>query len=226
MIIYGKQLFLHVLDRHPEILKEIYLTKECDKNLFKKIVRLNLPTKRLDFKKAQSLAKGGNHQGFLALCEDFKFAKISDLKKSNFITILYNLNDIGNIGAITRTAYALGCDGIVVVCKNLAIEGVVRASCGGAFEIPIAICENGLDLLNELKQCGFKIFATAANGDSCFEKSEKIALVMGNEGDGLLPKVLSKCDKTLAIKMKNSFDSLNVSVTFAIFCDRILNGRF
>lgn len=225
MIIYGKQLFLHILNRRPEILKEIYLTKECDKNLFRQICKLNLPIKKLDFKKAQSLAKGGNHQGFLALCDDFKFAEISELKQMNFIVILYGLSDVGNIGAITRTAYGLGCDGIVFVGKNLAIEGVVRTSSGAAMEIPIAIYENGLDLLNELKQSGFYLVATSSDGENSIAQNKKIALIMGSEGEGISKKVLSKCDKTIGVKMKNDFDSLNVSVAFAIFCDRILNGR-
>ena len=72
----------------------------------------------MDNQKAQALAHGGNHQGFLAEVEEFEFKSIDEIKKQNFIAILYGLSDVGNIGAIVRTAHALGCGGVVVVAKK------------------------------------------------------------------------------------------------------------
>ena len=88
MIIYGKQLFLHILNKRPQILEEIYLSKECDKKLFSKICGTGKKIIRVDNQKAQSMAHGGNHQGFLADVEEFEFKSIDEIKKQNFIAVL------------------------------------------------------------------------------------------------------------------------------------------
>ena len=225
MIIYGKQLFLHILNKRPQILEEIYLSKECDKKLFYKICGTGKKIIRVDNQKAQSLARGGNHQGFLANVSEFEFSDITELKKLNFIAILYGISDVGNIGAIARSAYALGCEGLVIVAKSINMQGVLRSSSGAAYEIPIAIFEDGLSLLNELKQFGFKIYATASNGKNVKEMrfAGKRALVMGSEGEGIPQKALAKCDECVGIKLKDGWDSLNVSAAFAIICDRMID---
>ena len=225
MIIYGKQLFLHILNKRPQILEEIYLSKECDKKLFSKICGTGKKIIRVDNQKAQSLARGGNHQGFLANVSEFEFSDITELKKLNFIAILYGISDVGNIGAIARSAYALGCEGLVIVAKSINMQGVLRSSSGAAYEIPIAIFEDGLSLLNELKQFGFKIYATASNGKNVKEMkfAGKRALVMGSEGEGIPQKALAKCDECVGIKLKDGWDSLNVSAAFAIICDRMID---
>ena len=208
MIIYGKQLFLHILNKRPQILEEIYLSKECDKKLFSKICGTGKKIIRVDNQKAQSLARGGNHQGFLANVSEFEFSDIAELKKLNFIAILYGISDVGNIGAIARSAYALGCEGLVIVAKSINMQGVLRSSSGAAYEIPIAIFEDGLSLLNELKQFGFKIYATASNGKNVKEIkfAGKRALVMGSEGEGIPQKALAKCDECIGIKLKECWD--------------------
>ena len=225
MIIYGKQLFLHILNKRPQILEEIYLSKECDKKLFSKICGTGKKIIRVDNQKAQSLARGGNHQGFLANVSEFEFSDITELKKLNFIAILYGISDVGNIGAIARSAYALGCEGLVIVAKSINMQGVLRSSSGATYEIPIAIFEDGLSLLNELKQFGFKIYATASNGKNVKEMkfAGKRALVMGSEGEGIPQKALAKCDECIGIKLKEGWDSLNVSAAFAIICDRMID---
>ena len=212
MIIYGKQLFLHILNKRPQILEEIYLSKECDKKLFSKICGTGKKIIRVDNQKAQSMAHGGNHQGFLASVSEFEFSDFSELKKLNFIAVLYGISDVGNIGAIARSAYALGCEGLVILAKS-------------AYEIPIAIFEDGLSLLNELKQCGFRLYATASEGKNIKEMkfAGKRALVMGSEGEGIPQKALAKCDECVGIKLKDGWDSLNVSAAFAIICDRMID---
>lgn len=228
MIIYGKQLFLHLLKHHKDKLEEIYLAKEVQKDIFNQIAKVGLKIQKVDNQKAQALARGGNHQGFLAKVKDYEFATLNEIKKSDYLVILYGLSDVGNIGAITRTAYALGAGGIVIVGKNdnLAMQGVVRASSGAAYELPIALCSDGLSLINELKQVGFKIYAANAGGKSAkeFKFESKNALIMGSEGEGIPNKVLQKCDDILGINMRKDWDSLNVSVAFGILFDRIVNG--
>ena len=139
--------------------------------------------------------------------------------------MLYGISDVGNIGAIARSAYALGCEGLVIVAKSVNMQGVLRSSSGAAYEIPIAIFEDGLSLLNELKQCGFRLYATASEGKNIKEMkfAGKRALVMGSEGEGIPQKALAKCDECVGIKLKDGWDSLNVSAAFAIICDRMID---
>ena len=226
MIIYGKQLLFHLIDNHKEKIEKIYLAKEVDTPTFNKISRVGVKIEKLDFKKAQALSRGGNHQGFLAEVKEFEFSNFDELKKGSFLAVLYGLSDVGNIGAIVRTAYALGVDGLIVVTKSLAIEGIIRSSSGAAYELPICVVSDGLSLINELKQAGFKFYASASGGKSVgdIKKKKKKAIIMGSEGEGIQNKALNKCDECVGIKMNKSFDSLNVSVAFGIICDRMVNG--
>ena len=132
-----------------------------------------------------------------------------------------------NIGAIMRSAYALGTDSVIVVANNLNMAGVVRASSGAAYELNVVKAADGLSVLNELKQSGFEIYAASADGTNFKELKlgAKNALVMGNEEEGIPARALKKCDCAVSIKMREGWDSLNVSAAFAILCDGILNGR-
>ena len=66
MIIYGKQLFFYLLNSNPKAILEVYLAKECDKKEFSQIAPLKVPIVRVEERKAQALARGGNHQGYIA----------------------------------------------------------------------------------------------------------------------------------------------------------------
>jgi 23S rRNA (guanosine2251-2'-O)-methyltransferase len=224
MIIYGKQIFLYVLERYPDLIEEVYLSKELDKKLFSKIGKLGKPIVKLDAKKAQAMARGGNHQGMFLKIEDIAFTPFSSLKKDDFIIVLHGITDVGNIGAIIRSAYALGVDSIIVSgLKSLPLEALVRTSSGAIFEMPIALFHDTATLINELKQAGFTTYAATMDGEDVRNMTfeGKKVLVMGSEGEGLPAKIVSKCDKKVAIRMQRAFDSLNVSVAAAILCDRM-----
>lgn len=227
MILYGKQLFLYILENMPQRIVSVYLAKECDKKIFNKIKRLNVPIEKLDFKKAQALAKGGNHQGFFAKILPLEFASFEALKDKNFLVMLYGLTDVGNIGAICRSVYALGGDGLIVAnIKQLNLENILRTSSGAALSLPIALMTDGLGCINELRQVGFTVYASDMGGENIKNISikEKKVLIMGSEGSGIPKKALQRCDKTVSIPMARDFNSLNVSAATAILCDRILNG--
>ena len=221
MIIYGKQIVMYVLEKHPKSIRQIFLTKELDKKLFKKFMDVGVKVIRPDEKKAQSLARGGNHQGFLLEIDDFYFEEISEIKKKDFIVVLDGLTDVGNIGAIARTCYGLGVGGLVVCgIKNIDMAPVIRTSSGTALDLPIAIFQNSSDLANELKQLKYTIVGADANGYDVRTlertKGQKIALFLGSEGEGLSKKVINKLDISVSIPMAHDFDSLNVSVAAGI----------
>ncbi len=229
MIVYGKQISLYILDNFPEIIEEIYLQKEIDKKLFYKFSNLGKKIIKLDPKKAQSMAKGGNHQGFLLGIKDIEFADFQEVKnQSGFLLVLYNITDIGNIGAIVRTAYAFGVDAVIVTAqKNFSLEPVIRSSAGAMLNMPMVLYTNALDLVNELKMAGYKTYGAGFKGEDIRSVAflNKKAVFLGSEGEGIPRKILSKLDKQITINMVRDFDSLNVSAATAIICDRIANGQ-
>lgn len=227
MIVYGKQIFFYILERHKDLIEQLYLAKECDKTTFAKIVKSGFKIKKLDFKTAQAYAKGGNHQGFLLDIKQSPFADLNEIKKNDFIVMLYGISDVGNIGAIIRTAYALGVGSLIFIGEKLAMEGVIRTSSGAALDLPIVISNNTLNVINELKQVGFYFYASDSSGKEIHSieiNNNKKVLILGSEGYGLNSKIIKKCDECVGIAMKNDFDSLNVNAAFAILCDRIMNA--
>ncbi len=228
MIVYGKQICLYILENYANIINEIYLQKEIEKKLFYKISALNKKIVRVDSKKAQAMAKGGNHQGFLLDIRDLSFSSFKDIKDENFLLVLHNITDVGNIGAIIRSAYIFGVDGVVITSqKHFNLEPVVRSSSGALLEMPVVLYPNCLDLINELKMSGFVTYGADLNGKNLKDikfKDNKKALFLGSEGDGIPGKILSKLDKKISINMVRDFNSLNVSAAAAIICDRIANG--
>ncbi|MDR1976152.1 MAG: 23S rRNA (guanosine(2251)-2'-O)-methyltransferase RlmB [Campylobacteraceae bacterium] len=227
MLIYGKQLFLHMLKQYPKRILGVYLAKECDKRLFSDIAKLNVKIERLDEKRAQALARGGNHQGFLADVEPLSAVSLLELKNEDFLVMLSGVTDMGNIGAIIRSAYAFGAGGIIICgLKEPKLENVVRTSSAAAFELPICVMQNALDAVNELKLSGFSVYGADMEGVNAKEVrfDKKMVLILGSEGEGLPRRLLEKCDKRVCIKMAKGFDSLNVSAAAAVLFDRIYNG--
>ena len=222
MIIYGKQIVLYVLEKHPHLIEEVMFSKEIDKKLFAKFLKLGKKIIKLDNMKAQGLAKGGNHQGFFLKLNEFEYTPLKDIKEMNFILVLDGLTDVGNIGAIARTAYSLGIDGIIASnVKTVNNSGLVRTSAGAMLDIPFTVIPNTLDLANELSQYGFALIGATMDGVDLkkygkIEKSDKVALFLGSEGEGISPKVAKKLDLKVSIGMENEFNSLNVSVAAGI----------
>jgi len=223
MIVYGKQIFFYIAEKHPDLIEEIYLAKEVDKKLFSKVNKLNKKIIKLDTMKAQSLARGGNHQGFLLKIKYIEYADIKDLKKEDFLLVLVGLTDVGNIGAIIRSAYALGVKGVVISGTKINLEGIVRSSVGALLDMPVALFSDTPTLVNELKQLGFKTYAADMDGEDVRDVNfaEKKVLFLGSEGAGLPNRIIKSCDTKIKIAMDNEFDSLNVSAAAAILCDRM-----
>ena len=223
MIIYGKQVCLHALAHHSEKIKTVYVAKKniLPQELFH---QYHDKIKFLEEKWAQSMAKGGNHQGLLVEMEAFEETNFATIKHSSFIVVLDGLTDVGNIGAIVRSAYALGVDAILVSgVRQLNFAAIARSSSGALLDMPLMITANILDNFNELGQLGFHIYGAAMNGENVKTMTfpAKKVLVLGSEGKGLSKKIENKINQKISIEMKHAFDSLNVSAAAAILIDRM-----
>ncbi len=224
MLIYAKQPVNYVIDNYPNKIKTLYLAKELEKKEYSRLMKMGFEVKRIPPEAAQKMCKNGNHQGFLAEVDEYELYPYKSFLNKEFILILSNVTDVGNIGAIVRSAYALGVDGIVVSgMKNLAIEPILRTSTGALFDMPLALEHNILDVLNDFKTSGFTLYGADMDGEDIrgVAVKQKRVLILSSEGEGLNARMRSKLDKIVSIKMLHDFDSLNVSVAGAILMDRM-----
>ena len=226
MIIYGKQVCLYALENYVKNIETVYVAKRgiLPQGLYE---QYKGKIKFLENRWAQAMSKGGNHQGLLVEMSDFETTSFEEIKRGEFIIILDGLTDVGNIGAIVRTAYALGVDGIVASgVKKLNFGAIARSSSGALLDMPFIIEQNPLDMINELKQLGFVVYGAAMEGEpiESSQFAKKRVLILGSEDKGLSKKIQLKLDKTISISMKRDFDSLNVSVAGAIMIHRMSYG--
>ncbi len=224
MLIYAKQPIYYLLEHHPERIRTLYLAKEIDKKEYARLMKTGIEIKRIPNEAAVKMAHGASHQGFLAEVEDIVLRDYREFLELDFILVLAGLTDVGNIGSLVRTGYALGVDAIVATgVSKLSLEGIARVSTGALFDMPFAITKKIYDLLNDLKTSGFTIFGADMGGEDIrhVHPPKKRALVLGSEGEGLPKRIRGKLDKVVSIKMKHSFDSLNVAVAGAILIDRM-----
>ncbi len=223
MIIYGKQVCLYALEHHPDRIKTLYIAKKgiLPQPLFE---RFKPMVKFLEEKWANAMSKGGNHQGILLEVEEFECSDFAQIKKSDFLLILDGLTDTGNIGAIIRSAYALGVEGVIATgVRQLNYAAITRTSTGALLDMPFMVADNILDIFNELHQLGYVSYGASMEGEPVESKTfaGKRVLVLGSEGEGLSKKARSKVKETVAIGMKHQFDSLNVSAAAAILIHRM-----
>lgn len=145
------------------------------------------------------------------------------------VAVLEGLNDPTNVGAVMRSAAALGMDAVLLTpsCCDPLYRRAVRVSMGTVFQVPWTRIgqqaqdwpEGGMTLLREM---GFATVAMALNEDSveiddpCLVREERLAVILGAEGDGLAKTTIARCDYTARIPMLHGVDSLNVAAASAV----------
>ena len=143
-------------------------------------------------------------------------------QNANRIAVLEDVVNPTNIGAIFRSAAALQMDAVLLTsaCSDPLYRRAIRVSMGTVFQIPWTyLDQEGLDSVRKL---GFKTAAMALRDDSvsiddpALEKEEKLAIVLGTEGDGLASSTIEGCDYTVRIPMACGVDSLNVAAASAV----------
>ena len=142
------------------------------------------------------------------------------LKDAKRVAVLESVMNPTNIGAIFRSAAALNMDAVLLTkgCSDPLYRRASRVAMGTVFQIPWTT----IDDLNELKELGFKTAAMALCDDSVsiddpeLMTEEKLAIVLGTEGDGLAKSTIADCDYTVKIPMSHGVDSLNVASASAV----------
>jgi len=138
------------------------------------------------------------------------------------VAVLENVQNPTNVGAIFRSAAALGMDAVLLTpgCSNPLYRRSARVSMGTVFQVPWTYLADTWQ--TDLKELGFKTCAMALKDDSYsvddpeLRQVEKLAIVLGAEGDGLAESTIAQCDYTVKIPMYHGVDSLNVAAASAV----------
>ncbi|MEG4167346.1 MULTISPECIES: 23S rRNA (guanosine(2251)-2'-O)-methyltransferase RlmB [unclassified Microcoleus] len=187
---------------------------------------------RLDY-----ITRKANHQGVAAQVSAYEYLDLSELIakaksacEDPVIVVAEGLNDPHNLGAIIRTAEALGSQGMVIPQRRaVGITSAVRKVAAGALEsLPVARVVNLNRALEELKEAGFWIYGTAAGVGQSIETvkfSGPTVLVVGGEADGLSLLIQRGCDGLVSIPLRGNTPSLNVSVATGMALYEIYRQR-
>ena len=162
-------------------------------------------------------------RGMLCAMYRPKLPKVQEVcQNAHRIAVLEDIVNPTNIGAIFRSAAALQMDAVLLTsaCSDPLYRRAIRVSMGTVFQIPWTYLDQ--DGLDSIRKMGFKTAAMALRDDSvsiddpALEKEEKLAIVLGTEGDGLASSTIEGCDYTVRIPMACGVDSLNVAAASAV----------
>jgi len=156
-------------------------------------------------------------------------AEVAGGDDARLVAILEDIRNHTNVGAIFRSAAAIGADAVLAspACYDPLYRRAVRVSMGTVFQVPWARIGTdphdwSRDGIPELHELGYTVAAMALSDDSVplddprLKQCDKLALVFGTEGDGLSPKTIARCDYTVRIPMQHGVDSLNVAASSAV----------
>ena len=171
--------------------------------------------------------KTANHQGVVAYAAGVTYCEIADIldaaKEKNeapFVIVLDGVEDPHNLGSIIRSADCAGAHGVIIGKRRSAsvTAAAVKASAGATEYVKIARVVNISSALEQLKSAGLWVAGADMSGQNMRTQSMKgpLALVIGNEGEGLSKLVRDHCDFLVSIPMQGHIDSLNAGVAAAI----------
>jgi 23S rRNA (guanosine2251-2'-O)-methyltransferase len=172
-----------------------------------------------------------DHQGVCAEVEDYRYADPASLLTAEdaLVIALDEVQDPHNLGAVCRVAEVAGANGVVIPERRSAdvTPAVCRASAGAVEHLALARVRNLADWLAEAKEAGAWVYGAAPEGIP-YEQPDyagKVVVVLGAEGKGLRPRVAASCDQLIALPVRGSIESLNVSTAAAAIVYGILQFR-
>ena len=186
--------------------------------------------------KLDSMSETKNHQGVIAIVPPFNYYNIEDIleyaKSKNeepFIVMLDGIEDPHNLGSIIRTAEGAGVHGIIIPKRRSVgiTSAVVRASAGAAGHLPVARVANIAQTIDALKKQNIWVVGTDISGELIYDASltGSLALVIGNENEGISRLVREKCDFLVRIPMMGAMSSLNASVAAGVAMYEVLRRK-
>lgn len=192
----------------------------------------------VDDLRLDQITSKANHQGIAAQMSPYDYIELADLiekakskSRHPVIVIAEGITDPHNLGAIIRTAEAMGCQGVVIPQRRAAgVTSTVMKVAAGALEyLPVARVVNLNRALEELKAAGFWLYGTAAKTGKSLHTinlTGAIGLVIGSEGEGLSLLTQKSCDELVSIPLAGKTPSLNASVAAAMAIYEVYRQRW
>ena len=240
-LLYGIKPILESLKGGRGRVKKIFLQHDRTGKEVNELLRLardqGLSVKRENRESLNHWAGTPKHQGVVAwvhglgpLTFENLLDALSTKKEPAFLAGLDGIEDPRNLGAILRTADAVGLHGVILPQRRaVGLTATVGKTSAGAIEhIPVAQVTNIVKSLEQLRKEGIWLVGLEADVKKSyleFDFTIPVALVVGGEGKGIRPLALSTCDETVSIPMKGSISSLNMSVAFAILAYEVVRQR-
>lgn len=170
---------------------------------------------------------GRAHQGVVAKATPYKYASMAEVVAaadgaSALVVVCDHITDAGNLGAIVRSAESAGACGVVVPNRRAAqiTPATYKTSAGAVSHMKIAQVPNLCRAIDELKEAGFWAVGATEHADDLLWQTDmqgRIALVMGNEHDGISQLVMKNCDMLCKLPQRGSISSLNVAQASTVF---------
>ena len=235
----GRNSILEVLKNGRDI-EKIFIQKGNIEGTIKKIIAIakekGIIIQEISKQKIDSISQTKNHQGVIAIVSAYNYSDIDDILKNAkqkqelpFIIILDGITDPHNFGAIIRTAEVSGAHGIIIPKRrSVGLTATVAKTSVGALEyIPIVKVTNIAKTIEYLKNKNIWTICADISGMDYFEQDMKtgIAIVIGNEGNGVSNIVKKNCDFIVSIPMYGKISSLNASVSAGLFMYEVVRQR-
>ena len=241
-IVYGANPVRELVQSRPKDVNVVYIaagdTGAALKDLFGLCRGRGIDVEERERSQLDALAgEGARHQGVVAITGEFAYADLDELldelearKVVPLLVVLDGVQDPRNLGAIVRSAHALGAHGVVVGKDRAApvTPAAVKASAGASEHLPVARVVNVARALETLKERGVWTVGAVvreAPEPSAVDLTGPIALVLGAEARGLRPLVERGCDHKVQIPMVGRVASLNVSVAAGILLHEAVRQR-
>lgn len=171
------------------------------------------------------------HRGVVASAERSPEPTLEEVTRTaRTLAVLEGLNDHENLGAIFRSAHALGIDALLLdpTCADPYYRRTVRVSMGAVFQLPFMRLSNWVAGLETVRRAGFELVALTPDHDAesidaqGVDHDQRRALLLGAEGPGIRPETLALADRQVRIPIRSGFDSLNVGHAAAIAFHRLV----
>lgn len=230
MIIYGKNVVREAIFAKRKI-HQLYLDERFNDHHFLKFLE-DKQVKFITKNKGElnQLSDQSVHQGIVADVDPYVYYELSDVLDQNLhqrFIILDGIEDPHNLGAIMRTAEAVKLDAIIMSKKNaVPLNATVAKVSSGAIEhVKVVLVTNINQAIQKLKEASVWVVGTDGQTDKTYDdlpKHTSVAVVMGNEGEGIRPLVKQNCDMLVKIPMYGKINSLNVSVAAALMMYKMM----
>ncbi|MDD3067739.1 MAG: 23S rRNA (guanosine(2251)-2'-O)-methyltransferase RlmB [Acholeplasmataceae bacterium] len=224
MIIYGKNVVKEAIFSNRPIYKLWIDEKFSDQHFLLFLKDKKQVYEKVSKGKLNQFSEQGLHQGVVADVKPYETYELLDKIDSNKIQrfiILDNLEDPHNLGAIMRTAEAANIDGIIMSKRGQVQlnQTVAKVSAGAIEHVPVILVSNINQAIQTLKDHQILVVGTDGQSELFYDQiplEQSLAIVLGNEGEGIRPLVKRNCDMLVKIPMFGKINSLNVSVAAAL----------